>query len=1195
MILDFATPIRIYTPPADAAPVVLLGPMPRAPLFAAVAILLLAVPPAIAACGGAADGPPAHTDSIASPLAELVCQNPAVSRGRALQPGPRELPDSLPRGRVSGSFDLLVLLIEFQDVKHSSSNAPARFASQLFNQTPGASSVYAYYVENSYGALKVVGTVTAVWYLSDSPMAEYGADGVGVDDRNGPVYRLVTEAVGKADADIDFGRFDHNGDGYIDHLCVVHAGQGQESSANSDCIWSHKWYDYDEPKVDGVVAGPYTMLSEFSPVGTFAHELGHDMGLPDLYDYGMDTYGAGVWDLMATGSWADNGNTPVHLSAWCKMKLGWLAPVDLTGTADNISLLNIERSAAAFRIWIEPPSEYFLIENREKTGWDEHLPAGGMLIWHIDERQKNNDDQDDRLVDLEEMDEAANGDSPVQPTDPWHESEPGFNPYSVPSTAACAGYNTAWYVYRIGPSGQTMKFCVKCMDVDMAVVSLDFVIFMPEKVLQDIRAVVRNDGGKGQRDIPVNAAISRGEVFFSQSMRIPSLAPGEATVLTWRWTPPKAGNYILTVWVDQDGDGVPFNDEKTDVLRVTTILFFDDVENGTGGWESRASVPLVPGLWHIVNRTDKYGDCASPEHSWWCGFDTTGKYTRGSQFTYYYLESPVIDLTRVDAAGLSFRLRYDISSGLPSGRLADTAIVEASANLGSSWTQLDSFTGAGGNWSVKMYDISGFTQSLFCFRFVLKSNFLMMGRGAYVDDIAVFASGNIYDVALGLAPNLTATGPGIPAYFNLTVNNAGNRQDTYELVCEAPGALTVSMNRTSLTLGLFETGKVLVVARITGNAEAGSLLVFKITAVSRGNYHVTSAVMGSIAARQVYGLSLGCDYPSILAGPGTDAVFQVNLTNSGNGRDTVAITPEGKWAACATVGATNMSLSPWETAALEVRLSVPGNATAGSELAFCLTVRSLEGASEHLALKAVVDRVSGARLEALDGRRPVRPGGTARFEVLLMNLGNGDEELILSSEAPKGWVVAHETAVALAPFSETRLQVGATVPENITGGANTFLLRASVAGGNQANLTLVVEVIMPDVFVAQMGVSPEIVDEGGATTLHFSIGNKGTDNASAVTVTLYDNGKRTKFWDLGTLAPGYLEDKTLRLHLGRGNHMLSVVASTPDRELASSNNEAQAESRVRASSSFIPGFGPAVLAAAVLALVFILPLQRPRS
>jgi uncharacterized membrane protein len=236
-------------------------------------------------------------------------------------------------------------------------------------------------------------------------------------------------------------------------------------------------------------------------------------------------------------------------------------------------------------------------------------------------------------------------------------------------------------------------------------------------------------------------------------------------------------------------------------------------------------------------------------------------------------------------------------------------------------------------------------------------------------------------------------------------------------------------------------------------------------------------------------------------------------------------------------------------------------------------------------LKAVVARVWAAALVAVATRLVARPGGTARFEVMLQNTGNGDEVIVLSSEAERGWTVWHDTAVPLGPFSGTRLMVESSVPADISGGPHTLVLKASVAGGGLATLNLTVEAVLPDVYVTRMALSPEILDEGASSTLRFTVGNSGTDNASAVTVTLYDNGKKSRVWDLGRMLAGHQEDITIRINPPSGNHLLSVVASTPDRELSGANNEAQAEARVRASSTFIPGFGGVMLAAAMAAVL----------
>jgi len=1135
---------------------------------------------------------PALGASVPGP--ELVPPNPAV-HGRSAPSVPRE--EAAPLKAPGRYFNVLVLLVDFQDTKYSTANSPDKFRSELFNTTPGVKSANNYYYEISYGKFNVTGEVTAVWYTSAYNMSYYGKDGAqGIDSANGPVYRLVTEAVRLADPDVDFSKFDLNNDKIVDHLCVVHAGQGQESSTNRDCIWSHRWYDYDEPAADGVHAGPYTMLSEFSPVGVFVHEFGHDIGLPDLYDYGYDSFGAGVWDVMATGSWQDSGNTPVHPNCWSKMKLGWLAPVDIAGPETDLGLLNAELNPVAYRIWISPPNEYFLIENRQKLGFDMFLPSGGVLIWHIDESVKNNDDQTHRLVDLEEADEATNGDSPVQSTDPWRDSESGFNPASVPNTDSYQGFKTGWWVFKIGASGNSTVFSTRTVDVDLSVGSLNFKVFAPEKVAHTIRTTVYNLGSRDQTDVPVICAVYRETAIFTETKRI-SISTGQAVPVHWTWTPPMVGNYIVTVSVQGPDDAVPENNDRFGVIRVCALLFFDDVENGTRGWTAGTSVPLLPGLWHIANQSDRYGDAVSATHSWWCGYDTTGQYRRGTEFVDYTLESPIIDLTQVEGSVLSFQLKYDISSGLPFGFgvLGDSGYLEVSTNLGSSWTRLDSYTGDGGNWSLGVYDISNFTKSMFKFRFVLKSNVLMMGRGWYVDDLAIYGVGDVYDAGLALLPNWTKGSPRQALSFNLTVSNAGNLGDTFELSWEAPESLSVSLSKMTISLGLFESGKIRVVARITGNAEAGTTLEFKLKATSRGNPRVVRSVMGQVRVLQEFALELESENNIIHGDPGDNLTFSVNVTNLGNGRDTVILTTAGKYAGMSALSDTNISMRAWETKVVQVILFVPSNATASSELSLGITARSSGGPTESLPLKAIINRTHGVSLSAESTKLSVKPGSKARFTIFMKNTGNGKEDFVLTSELPKGWTAAHDVAIPLGPWTEVQLTLEVTTDRESTGGSNTVVLKVSSPGGASGQLLLTVEIVLPDLILTQLSISPQLVDEGDSVTFRVTVRNDGTGNASTVTVYIYDNGKKIKEWTADRFNRGDAEMVSFTLKLSKGRHILSAVAATPDREISSTNNEVQGEAKVRAGSSFIPGFGGAIAAVALLGTVLLSMGTRRRN
>src|SRR5256885_7947857 len=305
-----------------------------------------------------------------------------------------------------------------------------------------------------------------MWFHSVHPMSYYGADSAsGVDDANGRIYRLVTEAVQAADSSVDFAMFDTNRDGVVDHLMVVHAGPGQESSpSNKDLIWSHRWDVLDaDPTTpgsqsltaDGVQIYGYTMESEDFVVGTVTHEFGHDLGLPDLYDTDGSSHGAGIWDPMAEGSWNGNpaGSSPAHMSAWSLMRLGWVTPTDVTTSLVGTSIDAVETSGMVFRLSLPgTTSEYFLIENRQPIGFDAALPGSGLLIWPVYDSLTSNDQDNHRLLDLEEADEGVSGDRPTDSGDPWHDTAAGWGPDTSPDSHAYDGSVTGWRIRDISAS-----------------------------------------------------------------------------------------------------------------------------------------------------------------------------------------------------------------------------------------------------------------------------------------------------------------------------------------------------------------------------------------------------------------------------------------------------------------------------------------------------------------------------------------------------------------------------------------------------------------------------------------------------------------------------------------------------------------------------------------------------------------------
>ncbi|HEX8970814.1 immune inhibitor A domain-containing protein [Oryzihumus sp.] len=201
------------------------------------------------------------------------------------------------------------------------------------------------YNEARYGARN---NADGYWnYIKDTATAWY-ADQV----RQGKTPEQIKAYLSQFDK-VDRYDYDHDGnfnepDGYIDHFQAIHAGEGEEAGGGAqgtDAIWSHRWYAYSTnagktgpsgnllggvPLGDsGIWIGDYTTEPENGGLGVFAHEFGHDLGLPDLYDTNGGDNGTGFWTIMSAGSWLNDGTDsigtkPGYEAAWEKLQLGWL-------------------------------------------------------------------------------------------------------------------------------------------------------------------------------------------------------------------------------------------------------------------------------------------------------------------------------------------------------------------------------------------------------------------------------------------------------------------------------------------------------------------------------------------------------------------------------------------------------------------------------------------------------------------------------------------------------------------------------------------------------------------------------------------------------------------------------------------------------------------------------------------------------
>jgi len=316
-------------------------------------------------------------------------------------------------GSTKKSLHALALLVDFSD---NVGKRPASDFQKLLFDAADPKSMASYYKALSRGQLTVTGQ--AVGYVrAPRPYSYYtnGQSGTGQTfPQNTP--GLLVDALTEFCKTNSLKPFDTDNDGYVDGIFLIHAGGGAEAEADAarrkNMIWSHKWTLPTPFTNSGVKVFAYSTEPEDGRVGVFAHEFGHVLGLPDLYDSSYRSRGIGDWCLMSGGSWGGNGNNPTRMSCWCLSNLGWITPANVK-KAGTLTLDTLENDPkACYRVWSNGASgpEYFLLENRQKVGQDSALPGSGLAVWHIDENQSGNSNpplykvalvQADGLLDLE--------------------------------------------------------------------------------------------------------------------------------------------------------------------------------------------------------------------------------------------------------------------------------------------------------------------------------------------------------------------------------------------------------------------------------------------------------------------------------------------------------------------------------------------------------------------------------------------------------------------------------------------------------------------------------------------------------------------------------------------------------------------------------------------------------------------------
>lgn len=371
-------------------------------------------------------------------------------------------PQRDPRPSCLGEVQGITLIVDFSD---QVAVVPAASFAAFLNQVGytgygNNGSVHDYFAAVSGGALAYTNYVPTAYFRASRPKSYYDDPNVAYGQR---ARELVREALIDLNASgFDFSQYDANHDSYVDALNVFYAGT--PSHGWSVGLWPHS--SVISFTADGVSTNRYqiTNIGASLSLATFCHENGHLLCFwPDLYDYDGDSAGVGTFCLMCSTGAATNPVQPCgplkDLAGWTAELtplLGFLPDAEITATSNQYYKLPHPTSS----------TEYYLLENRQRTGRDLSIPDSGLAIWHVDLAGSNNDQdqlpglhyfctlvQADGRWDLEN--DRNNGDG----TDLW--SAPAnvtYSPTTTPAATWWSGDAAAMYLDHISGSGPDMSF-----------------------------------------------------------------------------------------------------------------------------------------------------------------------------------------------------------------------------------------------------------------------------------------------------------------------------------------------------------------------------------------------------------------------------------------------------------------------------------------------------------------------------------------------------------------------------------------------------------------------------------------------------------------------------------------------------------------------------------------------------------------
>jgi M6 family metalloprotease-like protein len=298
-----------------------------------------------------------------------------------------------------GNKKLLLILIQYPDehFTYTQADFEGLMNTQGYSANNAKGSVRDFFLENSYNQFNLTTDVAPHIYTAANNMAYYGAN---VGSNHSPkASELISEAVIAANADgVDFSQYDNDGDGSVDGVYVIYAGYGEATSGIEETIWPHAGTLSPALTCDGKSVVKYSCSNELTynsnlaikditTIGVICHEFGHVCGAPDYYDTDYETSGqfsgTGDWDLMCVGVYngSPSGSQPAHMNPFEKVRANWVTP-EIVSSSRTLSIPDITSNKAIYIYNTPTTNEYFMMENRQKIGFNSACPGHGLMIYH---------------------------------------------------------------------------------------------------------------------------------------------------------------------------------------------------------------------------------------------------------------------------------------------------------------------------------------------------------------------------------------------------------------------------------------------------------------------------------------------------------------------------------------------------------------------------------------------------------------------------------------------------------------------------------------------------------------------------------------------------------------------------------------------------------------------------------------------